>query len=364
MSNETTKPFFTPKQRELIKKVYCLDQGLTDDQAEIFLAFCERSQLDPIAKQVYCRAQNVNKGTKEKPKWEKEMIIITSIEGYRSMAEGTGEYLGQTPPEWYYANDEGSSDWHSVCIIKRDQRGNTLTMPEACRVGILRKGFPQPVIGIANFASFAQYAKSDDDNRTGRILNLFWNRMPEHQIAKCAEAQGFRKTFPKIFSGVYIEEEIQPEPDMTTQTPLAEGATTPQPEPDNKSQPAQSQQQAPTPTPEPEKKAAKGRQKAEKKAGEGATPAPGDKTSASPASGAGTPPSGDNGESWKTHVIAFVAAPGIKGSKVGDLTAEQVDLCRRKWADPYAEKIAKDPARLTEAKAILAAHRHHFPKNA
>jgi hypothetical protein len=38
-----------------------------------------------------------------------------------------------------------------------------------------------------------------------------WWRMPYNQLAKCAEANGLRKAFPRVLGGVYIAEEMEQE---------------------------------------------------------------------------------------------------------------------------------------------------------
>lgn len=150
-----------------------------------FIRICEKSGLDPISRQIYGRVQfsKIKKGQQEV--WVPSLVIITGIDGFRAMAERTGEYLGQTQPEWLWCQQEDSEGpkWHDWCAPVRMQNGMLKNLPEAARVGVYRKGFPHPVYGYAAFESFAQYGKSDD--KGGRRLNQFWSKMPEHQIAKC-----------------------------------------------------------------------------------------------------------------------------------------------------------------------------------
>jgi phage recombination protein Bet len=196
-------PFFTPEQKSLLVAEL---QGASEFDIERFLITCERTGLDPFAKQVYGHLQNKRVKTgKESWGYVKALVIITSIDGFRAIAERSGGYRGQTPPEWYYVDDEGKNDWHDVFITPRDKSGNPMKVPDACRVGVLRENFAAPCYGVANFQSFAKYSKDDNG---AYYLDTFWKKMPEHMIAKVAEAQAIRKAFPLLACGLFVEEEV------------------------------------------------------------------------------------------------------------------------------------------------------------
>jgi hypothetical protein len=133
--------FFNEDQVELIK-AHIL-KGAPDHEVERFIITCERTGLDPFTRQIYGRVQSTRvrkPGTKGNDnssfEWVKVVVIITSIDGLRAIAERTGEYRGQTAPEWYYLNqDTNRPEWQDVCIVARDGNHNPLTQIEACRVG-------------------------------------------------------------------------------------------------------------------------------------------------------------------------------------------------------------------------------------
>src|SRR5699024_5636680 len=92
---------------------------------------CQRTGLDPIARQIYaiCR----------KGRWG----IQVSIDGARLIAERSGKYAGQTPVEW---TGDGQT-WTQVWLDRQP--------PAAARVGVHRSDFREPLYAVANFSAYA-----------------------------------------------------------------------------------------------------------------------------------------------------------------------------------------------------------------
>ena len=166
-----------------------ITQNLSEDEHALFVLAAERSGLDPFARQIYF----MRDGGK--------FTIQATIDGLRISAERTGKYSGQLGPEW--CGTDGV--WRDIWTEKAP--------PVAARVGILRTDFAEPVWGKALYSEFRP---SNDD---------FWLKMPASQLAKCAEALGFRKAFPREFSGIYTPDEMAQS--SSGSLPLPRAATAP-----------------------------------------------------------------------------------------------------------------------------------------
>lgn len=167
---------FSIEQVDVIKKSIA-PEGTTDAELSLFITQCKRTQLDPFSRQIYA--------TKIKGK----LSVQATIDGFRLIAERSGAYQGQTLPEFLTKEGKWVEVWTSIGY------------PIACKVGVLKKGFTQPLYAIAKWDSYAQ--KTYD----GKIAYM-WAKMPEVMLAKVAEALALRKAFPNDLSGIYSQEEM------------------------------------------------------------------------------------------------------------------------------------------------------------
>lgn len=149
---------------------------------EKFAHTCERTGLDPLARQIYC----IGRWTQHGVQW----AMQTSIDGFRVIAERHGQYAGQRPPEWYTEKGE----WVDVFIA-----GVHGAHPLAARVTVLRHDWVEPLSAIATWDGYVQTFR---DQPSGR-----WANDGAGMLAKCAEALALRKAFPQDLSGLLTSDE-------------------------------------------------------------------------------------------------------------------------------------------------------------
>lgn len=145
---------------------------------EAFAQTVQRTQLDPIARQIYC----IERGGR--------YTIQVSIDGARLVAQRSGDYEGQTPIEW----TADGKEWTQVWLDDEP--------PKAARAGVNRQGFRETLYAVATWDGFAPKTKD------GKLMGLWQGKLGSHMLGKCAEMLALRKAFPMELSGLYVPEEM------------------------------------------------------------------------------------------------------------------------------------------------------------
>lgn len=166
------------KREELnvLRRALCPEA--TEDQFKFFIIAARHLNLDPFKRQIYLV---IYKG---------RPVLQTGIDGYRSMAARTGEYDGSEPPVFYDAEGKRHEVWLSA------------EPPTVAEVTVWRRRGSRRIafVGRARWSAFVRFNRDRP--------NEMWATMPDHMLAKCAEALALRKAFPDEVGGVYTQEEM------------------------------------------------------------------------------------------------------------------------------------------------------------
>jgi phage recombination protein Bet len=178
------------QQIEVIKTLIC--PGASDPELQLFGQVCQRTGLDPFARQIYGIMRSSNKKVGDKWQTVESLSIQTSIDGFRLIAERSGKYAGQLGPLW--CGQDGV--WRDVWLSS--------DYPAAAKVGVLKEGFREPLWATARWDSYVQTY-----NKNGQqIVGNMWAKMPDVMLAKVAESLALRRAFPAELSGLYTSDEM------------------------------------------------------------------------------------------------------------------------------------------------------------
>lgn len=178
ISNQTNPTHWTEEQLKIIKNMYA--RGLTSDELHVFSLLCRELGLDPIRKQAYA----VKRKTKNSMgNYECTMTLQTSIEGYRAIAERTGNYA--PGEETIYLYDENKKLTGAKVYVKKRTKDGTWH-------------------NVSAEADIDEYGGKDKEGN----FTKFWKQFPKVMIEKCAEARVLRRCFPNELGSLYIKEEM------------------------------------------------------------------------------------------------------------------------------------------------------------
>lgn len=186
-------------QIDLIKRTVA--RGASDDELKLFVQVCKGAQLNPFLKQVFLV-----------PRWDSRegrevRAIQVSIDGFRSIAESSGQYAGNDDPVY-----EGEKD-----IEYGDKEKKKITVPLKATVSVYKALDGQRYA----FTATARW----DEYYPGPKMGFQWHIRPYLMLGKCAEALALRKAFPKLLSGMYEQAELQQSPEESEAEKVEKGFT-------------------------------------------------------------------------------------------------------------------------------------------
>ena len=152
---------FAPEEVALIHRT--MMDGASNDDVALFVQTCERTGLDPFARQIMASKRN----TQRDGQWVIQWTWLVTIDGLRKIAIDSGDYEGQEGPYW--CGPDGK--WVEIWTDKKP--------PFAAKVLVHRRGFRTGLSGIAKYDSYVQKKKDGQPNQV-------WNNLGDHMTAKCA----------------------------------------------------------------------------------------------------------------------------------------------------------------------------------
>lgn len=157
----------------------------------VFLHVCQRTGLDPFAKQIYMIGRPEQQ---EDGKWGKKWTIQTGIKGWRVIrdrAERREGVRGKLSRFTYYDD--------------KDNERQVWTRPEppvVCEITYTvrdRNGIETPYTAQLRFAEYVQRKKDGTPNK-------MWTEKAVHMLEKCTEAAVYALAFPEDFSGLFLDD--------------------------------------------------------------------------------------------------------------------------------------------------------------
>lgn len=171
------------KQLDLIRRTVAKDC----DPAEFdqFIHICKAVRLDPLRRQIYAFVFSKNN-----PQFRR-MSIVTGIDGYRAIAERTGNYRPDDLPPRIEYDPALRGPKNPLGIIRAE-----------VTVYKFSHGNWHRVVAEAYWDEYAPIKGEALDDKKDN-----WRKMARVMISKCAEAQALRKAWPDDFAGLDVEEE-------------------------------------------------------------------------------------------------------------------------------------------------------------
>lgn len=174
---------FDERQIELMRRT--IGKDVPPEEFAFFLEVAMSRGLNPFNREIHPTMRGGR------------LVILTGIDGFRKLADGSGLYRGQIGP--FFCGKDG--EWKDAWLEDGP--------PVCAKVGVLRAGFESPMWAVARYTSYVQKDKQ------GNITDT-WKKLPDIMLAKCCEALALRKAFPAHLAGLYVYEEM-----MQAETPTA-----------------------------------------------------------------------------------------------------------------------------------------------
>lgn len=188
VKTELIKPIqgFTSEQLLLIKRTVAKDA--TNDELAMFLHIAKKAGLDPFLRELWFIKYRGG-----------ETIIMTGRDGFLSIAQKTGEFMGLQSAA-IYEGDEFSVDYNNSNELKINHITNPFKKDAGKIVGGWARSKRKNCIDTIEIVSWKDYYKLF----FGKVS--MWDKFPSAMIKKVAESIALKKQFG--ISGIVSKEEM------------------------------------------------------------------------------------------------------------------------------------------------------------
>lgn len=163
---------FEENQIKILKNT--IAKTLNDSEFMFFAEVCKATGLNPLLREIHATIH------KDRTTGERNLTLITGIDGFRKTAHKTGLYAGRDKAKFEYK--EGANEPHSVEVT-------VYKMVQGVR------------------CPFTATAVRDEYLPNQPKKRFMWNKMKEWMLEKCCEAKALRMAFTQELSGIYEEGE-------------------------------------------------------------------------------------------------------------------------------------------------------------
>lgn len=179
-------------QINLIKRTVA--QGASDDELRLFIQVCKGANLNPFLRQAHFVPFWDSKAGEER------RAIVIGIDGFRAIAESSGQYAGNDDPLYEGEEDVSVDVWEGKGKDRKVTGTQKIVVPKKATVTVHK------IVGGARnpFTASARWSEYYPGGKKGGQ----WHSRPYLMLGKCAEALALRKAFPKLLSGMYEDAEF------------------------------------------------------------------------------------------------------------------------------------------------------------
>jgi hypothetical protein len=195
-------------------------EGASNADRAVFLHQCQRTGLDPFARQIMMigRQEKVP-GTRDQ--WRTKWTIQTGIEGWRTIrdrAEKREGVRGILSRFTYYDHEDNERK-----VWTRREPPAAVEVTYTVRD---RNNVETPYTSVLRYDEYVQTKKVTQNGVEVAVPVAQWLTKPVHMTEKCTEADVYRRTFPQDYAGIELSDAMPPpDPDAPAVQPQRQRVT-------------------------------------------------------------------------------------------------------------------------------------------